>query len=121
MHQTVIGQEAKKQLEKAGDEADVVIGCVGGGSNFAGFAFPFAADKLTGKKKKLRIIAVEPSGLPEPHQGQVRLRLRRHRRHDPAREDAHARAPLHARAASTRAACATTAWRRSSASSTTRA
>src|SRR5215475_12521645 len=52
MHQTVIGLEAKKQLEKADEEADVVIGCAGGGSNFAGLAFPFAADKLAGKKKK---------------------------------------------------------------------
>src|SRR5213080_1489246 len=57
MHQTVIGLEAKKQLEKADDEADIVIGCAGGGSNFAGLSFPFAADKLT-KKKKTRIIAV---------------------------------------------------------------
>src|SRR5689334_25146659 len=45
MHQTVIGLEAKKQLEKADDAADVVIGCAGGGSNFAGLSFPFAADK----------------------------------------------------------------------------
>ena len=69
MHQTVIGQEAKKQLEKFDDEADVVIGCAGGGSNFAGLAFPFAADKLTGKKKKLRIIAVEPSACPSLTKG----------------------------------------------------
>jgi tryptophan synthase beta chain len=64
LHQTVIGLETKKQLEKADDEADVVIGCVGGGSNFAGLAFPFAADKLSGKKKKLRLIAVEPTACP---------------------------------------------------------
>src|SRR5262250_1446882 len=63
MHQTVIGQEAKKQLEKADDAADIVIGCAGGGSNFAGLSFPFAGDKLT-KKKKTRIIAVEPSACP---------------------------------------------------------
>jgi len=69
MHQTVIGQEAKKQLEKFDDEADVVIGCAGGGSNFAGLAFPFAADKITGKKKKLRIIAVEPSACPSLTKG----------------------------------------------------
>src|SRR5437870_6064909 len=56
LHQTVIGLETKKQLEKVDDEADVVIGCAGGGSNFAGLSFPFAADKLAGKKKKLRII-----------------------------------------------------------------
>src|SRR6266849_629069 len=70
MHQTVIGLEAKKQLEKADDEADVVIGCAGGGSNFAGLSFPFAADKLTGKKKKLRIIAVEPAACPSLTKGQ---------------------------------------------------
>jgi tryptophan synthase beta chain len=69
MHQTVIGQEAKKQLEKADDEADIVIGCAGGGSNFAGLSFPFAADKLSGKKKKLRIIAVEPSACPSLTKG----------------------------------------------------
>jgi tryptophan synthase beta chain len=69
MHQTVIGLEARKQLEKADDEADVVIGCAGGGSNFAGLSFPFAADKLTGKKKKLRIIAVEPSACPSLTKG----------------------------------------------------
>src|SRR5437867_11299288 len=66
MHQTIIGQEAKKQLEKADDEADVVIGCAGGGSNFAGLSFPFAADKLTGKRKTTRIIAVEPTACPSP-------------------------------------------------------
>src|SRR4030081_4102888 len=61
MHQTVIGLETKKQLEKVDDEADVVIGCAGGGSNFAGLSFPFAADKLTGKRKKTRIIAAQPT------------------------------------------------------------
>jgi len=69
MHQTVIGLEAKKQLEKAEDEADIVIGCAGGGSNFAGLSFPFAADKLSGKKKKVRIIAVEPSACPSLTKG----------------------------------------------------
>jgi tryptophan synthase beta chain len=69
MHQTVIGLEAKKQLEKADDEADIVIACAGGGSNFAGLSFPFAADKLTGKRKKLRIIAVEPSACPSLTKG----------------------------------------------------
>src|SRR5690242_15290460 len=68
MHQTVIGLEAKKQLEKADDEADIVIGCAGGGSNFAGLSFPFAGDKLT-KKKKTRIIAVEPSACPSLTKG----------------------------------------------------
>ncbi|HXU87920.1 MAG TPA: TrpB-like pyridoxal phosphate-dependent enzyme [Methylomirabilota bacterium] len=69
MHQTVIGQETKKQLEKADDEADIVIGCAGGGSNFAGLSFPFAADKLTGRNKKVRIIAVEPSACPSLTKG----------------------------------------------------
>ena len=46
LHQTVIGQEAQVQMEMAGEHADVVIGCVGGGSNFAGIAFPFIGDRL---------------------------------------------------------------------------
>jgi len=61
MHQTIIGQEAKLQMEMAGAYPDVVIGCVGGGSNFSGLAFPFLEDKLTGKKPKLRALAVEPT------------------------------------------------------------
>src|SRR5437763_260734 len=69
MHQTVIGLEAKKQLEKADEAADIVIGCAGGGSNFAGLSFPFAADKLTGKNKKVRIIAVEPAACPSLTKG----------------------------------------------------
>jgi tryptophan synthase beta chain len=69
MHQSIIGLETKKQLEKADDEADIVIGCAGGGSNFAGLAFPFAADKLTGKNKKMRIIAVEPAACPSLTKG----------------------------------------------------
>src|SRR5919198_1280982 len=69
MHQTVIGLEAQKQLALADDEADIVIGCAGGGSNFAGLSFPFAAEKLTGKTKKLRIIAVEPSACPSLTKG----------------------------------------------------
>jgi tryptophan synthase beta chain len=69
MHQTIIGLEAKQQLEQAEDEADIVIACAGGGSNFAGLSFPFAADKLTGKKKKLRLIAVEPTACPSLTKG----------------------------------------------------
>ncbi len=63
IHQSVIGLEAKAQLEKAGDYPDMVIGCCGGGSNFAGIAFPFVHDKLT-KGTKVRAIAVEPSACP---------------------------------------------------------
>jgi len=62
LHQTVIGLETKKQLEIAGEKPDVLIGCVGGGSNFAGLAFPFVPDKLKGKD--IRIIAVEPTACP---------------------------------------------------------
>jgi len=62
MHQTVIGLEAKEQMKMAGDEPDVVIGCHGGGSNFAGIAFPYVADKATGSK--VRLVAAEPSSCP---------------------------------------------------------
>lgn len=64
LHQTVSGLEAKKQLEQAGDYPDVVVGCVGGGSNFAGAAFPFARDKLTGEKPDLKILGCEPEACP---------------------------------------------------------
>ena len=62
LHQTVIGLEAKKQLEKAGDYPDVVIACCGGGSNFGGTAFPFFADKASGRQ--VRLVAVEPESCP---------------------------------------------------------
>jgi tryptophan synthase beta chain len=68
LHQTVIGQEAKKQLELAGDYPDVVIACCGGGSNFAGIAFPFLYDKFSGKK--VRAIAVEPTSCPTLTKGE---------------------------------------------------
>ncbi|MBP1635097.1 MAG: TrpB-like pyridoxal phosphate-dependent enzyme, partial [Acidobacteria bacterium] len=64
LHQTIIGQEARKQMELAGDYPDILIACHGGGSNFAGLAFPFLADKLSGARKNLRAIAVEPSACP---------------------------------------------------------
>ncbi|PKM80132.1 MAG: TrpB-like pyridoxal phosphate-dependent enzyme [Firmicutes bacterium HGW-Firmicutes-14] len=63
IHQSVIGLEAKAQLAKADDYPDVVIGCCGGGSNFAGIAFPFVHDKLT-KGAKVRAIASEPAACP---------------------------------------------------------
>jgi tryptophan synthase beta chain len=63
LHQTVIGQEAKRQMEMAGDEPDVIIGCVGGGSNFAGLAYPFMADRLRGQKQT-RFMACEPAACP---------------------------------------------------------
>ncbi len=68
MHQTVIGQEALKQLEIAGEYPDVVIGCAGGGSNFAGISLPFVHKNLT-EGKKTRIIAVEPAACPSLTRG----------------------------------------------------
>jgi len=63
LHQTVIGEEALKQMEMAGDYPDLVIGCAGGGSNFAGLAFPFIGEKLRGGKD-IRALAVEPANCP---------------------------------------------------------
>jgi tryptophan synthase beta chain len=69
LHQTVIGQEAIRQLEMADDYPDVIVGCTGGGSNFAGIAFPFLGDKLRGGRD-LRVVAVEPAACPTLTQGQ---------------------------------------------------
>lgn len=71
LHQTVIGQEAIKQMEMAGEAPDVVIGCVGGGSNFAGIAFPFARRKIV-EKKDCRIVAVEPTSCASLTKGELR-------------------------------------------------
>ena len=68
LHQTIIGQEAIKQMEKAGAYPDMVIGCVGGGSNFAGISFPFVPDRLAGKD--IRFIAVEPEACPTLTRGE---------------------------------------------------
>lgn len=64
LHQTVIGLESQKQMEMAGIYPDIIIGCVGGGSNFGGFAIPFIKDKISGKNPDLRCIAVEPQACP---------------------------------------------------------
>lgn len=64
LHQTVIGLETKKQFKKIGDYPDIIIGCVGGGSNFPGLFFPFVKEKLSGEKPHLRFIAVEPTACP---------------------------------------------------------
>jgi tryptophan synthase beta chain len=71
LHQTVIGLEALKQMEMAGEEPDVIIGCVGGGSNFAGLAFPFVRKKIT-EGKQYRVVAVEPSACPSMTKGELR-------------------------------------------------
>ena len=70
LHQTVIGQEAQQQLEMADAYPDVVIGCVGGGSNFAGISFPFVRQKLAGKP--VRIVAAEPAACPTLTRGAYR-------------------------------------------------
>ena len=62
LHQSIIGLEAKKQLEKIGEYPDVVVGCCGGGSNFAGIMSPFVTDKLEGKN--IRFVGVEPASCP---------------------------------------------------------
>ncbi|MFH0887380.1 MAG: TrpB-like pyridoxal phosphate-dependent enzyme, partial [bacterium] len=63
LHQTIVGLETKKQLEILGEKPDVLVGCVGGGSNFSGFIFPFVKDKMTGKRD-IRFVAVEPEACP---------------------------------------------------------
>ena len=63
MHQTIIGEEALKQLAEAGDTPDVIVGCTGGGSNFGGLAFPFLREKLAGRINPV-IRAVEPAACP---------------------------------------------------------
>jgi len=64
LHQTVNGLECKKQFKLAGDYPDVMFGCVGGGSNFAGACYPFVGDKLKGKKPDLKVVACEPKACP---------------------------------------------------------
>ncbi|NNJ12170.1 TrpB-like pyridoxal phosphate-dependent enzyme [Chloroflexales bacterium ZM16-3] len=68
LHQTVIGQEAMAQMEMAGDYPDVLIGCTGGGSNFAGLTFPFIGAKLRGERD-VRVLAVEPAACPSITKG----------------------------------------------------
>ena len=68
LHQTVIGLETKKQLEKIGVYPDIIVGCVGGGSNFGGLVAPFVKDKIE-KKSKVQIIAVEPDACPSMTKG----------------------------------------------------
>ena len=114
MHQTVIGLEAIEQMEQADAYPDVVIGCAGGGSNFAGIAFPFIGKKLArqagraGDRGRAGRLSVADAR-------QIRVRFRRHRPSDAAGQDAYARARSSSRRASTPAACAITAWRRWSA------
>jgi tryptophan synthase beta chain len=68
LHQTVIGQEVQKQLKMIGEKPDVLIGCVGGGSNFAGLCLPFVHEKMKGRD--IRMIAVEPTACPTMTKGE---------------------------------------------------
>jgi len=72
LHQTIIGMEMKKQFEKIDKYPDILIGCVGGGSNFSGASFPFIRDKIIGKKPDLKIISVEPLACPTLTKGEYR-------------------------------------------------
>ncbi|MDD2708318.1 MAG: TrpB-like pyridoxal phosphate-dependent enzyme [Verrucomicrobiae bacterium] len=71
LHQTVIGQECIRQMEMAGESPDIIIGCVGGGSNFAGLAFPFLQEKIKGGKN-YRFIAVEPTACASLTRGELK-------------------------------------------------
>ena len=68
LHQTVVGLEAMAQLDMADDYPDIIVGCTGGGSNFAGIAFPFLGAQLRGGRK-VRVIAVEPAACPSLTRG----------------------------------------------------
>jgi len=68
LHQTVVGQEAMRQMDLANDYPDIVIGCTGGGSNFAGLTFPFIGAKLRGEQD-VRVVAVEPANCPSLTKG----------------------------------------------------
>lgn len=71
LHQTIIGLEAEKQLEMAGDYPDVVIGCFGGGSNFSGLVFPFLRHTFSGVRRRTRFIAAEPDSCPKLTRGKL--------------------------------------------------
>ena len=68
LHQTIVGIESLKQMEIAGDDPDILVGCTGGGSNFAGLVFPFLGKQLQGGKKR-KIVAIEPASCPSLTKG----------------------------------------------------
>jgi tryptophan synthase beta chain len=69
LHQTIIGEETRKQMEMADAYPDIIVGCIGGGSNFSGQFLPWVRDKFSGEKPKLRIICVEPESCPTVTKG----------------------------------------------------
>ena len=97
LHQTVIGQEALAQMALAGEEPDVVVACVGGGSNFGGLTFPFLRRVIRGERQDA-VRRRRARGVPDADPRRLRLRLRRHGRADPADADVHARPRLRASA-----------------------
>lgn len=82
LHQTIIGLETKKQFEIAGDYPDIMIGCLGGGSNFGGFSLPFVADRLAGKSKT-RFIASQSESAPNLVKGEYRYDFGDYAEHTP--------------------------------------
>jgi len=69
LHQTIVGEECRKQMEMADAYPDIIVGCIGGGSNFAGQFLPWIRDKINGKKPDMRIICVEPTACPSVTKG----------------------------------------------------
>ena len=101
LHQTVIGQEAIAQMAMAGEQPDVVVGCVGGGSNFAGPDVP-VHPRGPARQREDAVPRDRADGLPDAHPRRLPLRLRRHRRADAADADVHARPRLRAAAGARR-------------------
>ena len=112
LHQTVIGQEAMEQMAMAGEEPDVIIGCAGGGSNFAGLTFPFLGRQLRGEAS-YRVIAAEPEAAPSLTRGVYAYDFGDTGKMAPLVKMHTLGLGLRARSRSTPAASATTAWRRS--------
>ena len=71
LHQTAVGQEAKEQMKEFDVEPDYVVGCIGGGSNYAGLSYPFIGDRLRGKSEA-KFVAVEPKAVPSTTKGEYR-------------------------------------------------
>jgi len=69
LHQTIVGEETRKQMEMADAYPDIIVGCIGGGSNFAGQFLPWIRDKISGKKPDMRVICVEPTAAPSITKG----------------------------------------------------
>jgi len=110
LHQTVVGQEAIEQMQMADAWPDVLIGCTGGGSNFAGLVFPFIGQGLRGGKKS-RVVAVEPAACPTLTRGKLAYDFGDTGHMTPLVK-MHTLGPPSRRRASTRAGCAITGWGR---------